>query len=132
KNANAVKELAERAWRRGEDSYLHLREAGGAGARPIGHARVRRAIGQALHRLVPAKAEIFRGRLADGPAAMPLLQLGKRAAIGAVRRRLCKVRQRLRPQRQQGPMLCGVSWARNVASPRPLPLPGGHAPEARE
>jgi len=43
-------------------------------ARPIGHAGMCLAIGQAVDHLVPAEAEVFGTRLADRPAAMPLLK----------------------------------------------------------
>ena len=70
-----------------------------AGARPISYAGVRRAIGQAVDGLVPAEAEIFGGRVAYGPAAMPLLQFEQRAAVGAVPRHLCERKLQFRPQR---------------------------------
>ena len=39
------------------------------------------------------------GRVADGPAAMPLLKFEQRAAVGVVPRHLCERKLRFRPQR---------------------------------
>src|SRR5882757_10491600 len=68
------------------------RSPGGAAAppagRPIRDARVAEAIGQPLHRLVPAEAEVFgangAGRRADRPAAFLRTELeqGASAAVG--------------------------------------------------
>lgn len=87
------------------DDHPTLREAAQltddrlAGARPISYAGVRRAIGQAVDGLVPTEAEISDGRVADGPAAMPLLKFEQRAAVGVVTRHLCERKLQFRPQR---------------------------------
>src|SRR5271166_4509098 len=62
----------------------------GPRARPIGHARVCRAIGQVACRLASAETEIFRCGVAHGPAAVPLLQFEERAAVRAGLRRFCE------------------------------------------
>src|SRR5262249_12981517 len=50
------------------------------GGRPIGDARVPRAIGQPFDRLVPAEVEAFPTRAADRPATLPLAKLEQRAS----------------------------------------------------
>jgi hypothetical protein len=52
-----------------------------AGARPISYQRVGRAIGQAGNGPVTAETEIFRGRVAHRPAAMPLLKFEQRVGL---------------------------------------------------
>jgi hypothetical protein len=52
-----------------------------AGARPISYLRVGRAIGQAGNGPVTAETEIFRGRVAHRPAAMPLLKFEQRVGL---------------------------------------------------
>ena len=78
---------------------VQLADHGLAGAGPISCAGVHRAIGQASDGLVPAEPEIFSGRVAYGPAAMPLLKFEQRAAVGVVPRHLCERKLRFRPQR---------------------------------
>jgi hypothetical protein len=51
------------------------------GARPISYLRVGRAIGQAGNGPVTAETEIFRGRVAHRPAAMPLLKFEQRVGL---------------------------------------------------
>src|SRR6476659_2665522 len=66
-----------------------------ARARPVGEARVARAIGQALKRRVAAKTEIRKARGRDRPAASLLAQLEQRAAMTVVDRLVVRHRLRL-------------------------------------
>src|SRR5215471_6095877 len=54
------------------------------GGRPIGDARVPRAIGQPFDRLVPAEAETFPTRVADRPTTLPLAELEQRTSAPVV------------------------------------------------
>jgi hypothetical protein len=63
--------------------------------RPIGDARVPRAIGQSFDWFVPAEAEVLGARVADRPAAFPLAELEQRASASVVDRDV--FRRRLRP-----------------------------------
>jgi hypothetical protein len=113
------------------DVLIHRSDPCGArnaGARPIGHARVCRAIGQVACRLASAEAEIFRRGVAHGPAAVPLLQLEERAAVRARLRHFFEARLRC-PHRTQRSVRSRNPGARAVGN---ASLAGGCVFEARQ
>src|SRR5262249_21047387 len=89
------------------------------GGRPIGDARVPRAIGQPFDRLVPAEVEAFPTRAADRPATLPLAKLEQRTSAPVVDGDVLGTGLRSRERRDQHLMLGEDVQARALRAPSP-------------
>src|SRR5215467_5587871 len=89
------------------------------GGRPIGDARVPRAIGRPFDQLVPAEAETFPARVADRPATLLLAKLEQRTSAPVVDGDVLGTGLRSRERRDQH-LMPGEdvqAWALWVPSP---------------
>jgi hypothetical protein len=79
------------------------------GGQPVGYARMARAIGEAVDRLMAAEAEIGPGWIAERPAAFPACKIEQ----GAARR----IRRRLEGRRRGHQARCGYVRAQDLREP---------------